>query len=190
MAAAFRASTPSHIVFCGFHQCICGARSHTQNYFLPNGRETNSLCVHYVACHRAEVPDAQLREVADFPWGEVEPTKDELTGRDDYGIDPILLRPIDELEMTRETTNALKAENIYYLGDLVQRTEAELLGQQTRSRTQQVIDVVGDVRQRVETKMVLERLNIPQSAIAEIRRALQTRGLKLGTVFGSHNEEE
>lgn len=42
-------------------------------------------------------------------------------------IDPILLRPVDELELTVRSANCLKAENIHYIGDLVQRTEMELL---------------------------------------------------------------
>lgn len=42
-------------------------------------------------------------------------------------IDPILLRPIDELELTVRSANCLKAENIYYVGDLIQKTEQELL---------------------------------------------------------------
>ena len=42
-------------------------------------------------------------------------------------MDPILLRPVDELELTVRSANCLKAENINYIGDLVQRTEVELL---------------------------------------------------------------
>lgn len=42
-------------------------------------------------------------------------------------IDPVLLRPVDDLELTVRSANCLKAENIYYIGDLVQRTETELL---------------------------------------------------------------
>lgn len=42
-------------------------------------------------------------------------------------IDPILLRPVDDLELTVRSANCLKAENIYYIGDLVQKTEIELL---------------------------------------------------------------
>jgi DNA-directed RNA polymerase subunit alpha len=38
-------------------------------------------------------------------------------------FDPILLRPVDELELTVRSANCLKAENIYYIGDLIQRTE-------------------------------------------------------------------
>ena len=42
-------------------------------------------------------------------------------------IDPILLRPVDDLELKVRSANCLKAENIYYIGDLIQRTEVELL---------------------------------------------------------------
>ena len=42
-------------------------------------------------------------------------------------IDPILLRPVDDLELTVRSANCLKAEDIYYIGDLIQRTETELL---------------------------------------------------------------
>jgi len=42
-------------------------------------------------------------------------------------IDPILLRPVDDLELTVRSANCLKVANIYYIGDLIQRTEAELL---------------------------------------------------------------
>lgn len=39
----------------------------------------------------------------------------------------ILFRPIDDLELTVRSANCLKAENVYYIGDLVQRTETELM---------------------------------------------------------------
>ncbi len=42
-------------------------------------------------------------------------------------VDPILRRPVDDLELTVRSANCLKAENIYYIGDLIQRTENELL---------------------------------------------------------------
>ncbi len=42
-------------------------------------------------------------------------------------VDPILLRPVDDLELTVRSANCLKAENIFYIGDLIQRSETELL---------------------------------------------------------------
>ena len=54
--------------------------------------------------------------------------KEEMIENDDGPqIDPVLLRPVDDLELTVRSANCLKAENIYYIGDLVQRSENELL---------------------------------------------------------------
>ena len=67
-------------------------------------------------------------------------------------FDPILLRPVDELELTVRSANCLKAENIYYIGDLMQRTEVELL------RTP----------------------NLGKKSLTEIKEVLQSHGLTLG----------
>jgi len=48
-------------------------------------------------------------------------------GEDKPKFDPIYLRPVDDLELTVRSANCLKAENIHYIGDLIQRTEVELL---------------------------------------------------------------
>ena len=42
-------------------------------------------------------------------------------------IDPVLLRPVEDLELTVRSANCLKAENVHYIGDLIQRSEMELL---------------------------------------------------------------
>ncbi|HEX8564138.1 MAG TPA: hypothetical protein VF648_00620 [Pyrinomonadaceae bacterium] len=47
----------------GFHLCMCGAMSDNQIHFLPNGQETNSLTVHYLEFHRAEIPESELEKV-------------------------------------------------------------------------------------------------------------------------------
>ena len=46
---------------------------------------------------------------------------------EEEAINPMLLRPIEELELTVRSANCLKAENIHFIGDLVRRTEADLL---------------------------------------------------------------
>jgi DNA-directed RNA polymerase subunit alpha len=46
---------------------------------------------------------------------------------EEQAFDPVLLRPVDDLELTVRSANCLKAENIFYIGDLIQRTEVELL---------------------------------------------------------------
>jgi DNA-directed RNA polymerase subunit alpha len=65
---------------------------------------------------------AQL-EGGDLPLHSTAPARK----RGNTQFDPILLRPVDELELTVRSANCLKAENIYYIGDLIQRTENELL---------------------------------------------------------------
>ena len=67
-------------------------------------------------------------------------------------VDPILLRPVDDLELTVRSANCLKAENIYYIGDLIQRTETELL----------------------------KTPNLGRKSLNEIKEVLASRGLALG----------
>ncbi len=67
-------------------------------------------------------------------------------------VDPILLRPVDDLELTVRSANCLKAENIFYIGDLIQRTENELL----------------------------KTPNLGRKSLNEIKEVLAARGLTLG----------
>ena len=72
---------------------------------------------------------------------------------EDEGIDPLLLRSVDDLELTVRSANCLKAENIYFIGDLIQRTEVELL----------------------------KTPNLGKKSLTEIKDVLANRGLSLGT---------
>lgn len=67
-------------------------------------------------------------------------------------IDPILVRPVDDLELTVRSANCLKAESIYFIGDLIQRTEVELL----------------------------KTPNLGKKSLTEIKDVLASRGLSLG----------
>jgi hypothetical protein len=80
MCAAFRKSRRSDYACGGIHNCFCGACSSDCDYHLPNGDLTNFLCIHYLAHHRAEVPQEQLARIAAFPFGEAEPNERELLG--------------------------------------------------------------------------------------------------------------
>src|SRR5262245_1355844 len=73
MAAAFRKARLSEWGSCGVHECVFGARSTSRDYLLPNGEVTNSLCVHYVAHHRSEVPAGQLARIEAFTFGKAKP---------------------------------------------------------------------------------------------------------------------
>lgn len=65
------------------------------------------------------------QQIAIFVDLEVEQLPEPVKVREE--VDPVLLRPVDDLELTVRSANCLKAENIYYIGDLVQRSETELL---------------------------------------------------------------
>ncbi|HSF92205.1 MAG TPA: DNA-directed RNA polymerase subunit alpha C-terminal domain-containing protein, partial [Paracoccaceae bacterium] len=46
---------------------------------------------------------------------------------DDLEFNPLLLKKVDELELSVRSANCLKNDNIVYIGDLIQKTEAEML---------------------------------------------------------------
>ncbi|MCP0913835.1 MULTISPECIES: DNA-directed RNA polymerase subunit alpha [Legionella] len=70
----------------------------------------------------ASILQRQLHAFVDMKFEE-----SRLDHKERNEFDPILLRPVDDLELTVRSANCLKAENIYYIGDLVQKTENELL---------------------------------------------------------------
>jgi DNA-directed RNA polymerase subunit alpha len=75
--------------------------------------------------HAASILHDQLSVFVDF-----EKVKDQVLEEvvvEEQSFDPVLLRPVDDLELTVRSANCLKAENIFYIGDLIQRTEVELL---------------------------------------------------------------
>lgn len=80
MCGAFRRAATSEYAYGGVHTCRCGAHSTNVDYVLPDGSATNSLCVHYVAHHRSEVPAEQLRVIESFATGEAAPDEKELQG--------------------------------------------------------------------------------------------------------------
>lgn len=67
----------------------------------------------------------QLSVFVDFEKVNEQVTEEAVVVEDTF--DPVLLRPVDDLELTVRSANCLKAENIFYIGDLIQRTEVELL---------------------------------------------------------------
>ncbi len=75
----------------------------------------------------AKILVEQLAVFAQLDGGEIFPPSGSGGHASGTAFDPILLRPVDELELTVRSANCLKAENIYYIGDLIQRTENELL---------------------------------------------------------------
>lgn len=72
---------------------------------------------------------------------------------DQQAINPMFLRPVDDLELTVRSANCLKAESIFYIGDLVQRNETDLL----------------------------KTPNLGKKSLTEIKNVLASHGLSLGT---------
>ena len=79
-------------------------------------------------------------------------------------VDPILLRPIDDLELTVRSANCLKAESILYIGDLVQRTEVELL--KTPNLGKKSLTEIKDVLAQHELSLGMKLENWPPAALA------------------------
>jgi DNA-directed RNA polymerase subunit alpha len=103
-------------------------------------------------------PDEAIRRAATFlkqqlaVFVDLESEGEPATEEQEDEIDPILIRPVDDLELTVRSANCLKAENIYYIGDLIQRTEVELL----------------------------KTPNLGKKSLTEIKDVLASRGLSLG----------
>lgn len=109
--------------------------------------ETNGTIDPEQAIRRAAtVLQQQLAVFVDFDTASDAPV-------DEKGEDPnpILLRPVDDLELTVRSANCLKAENVNYIGDLVQRTEHDLL----------------------------KTPNLGKKSLTEIKEVLASRGLSL-----------
>ncbi|MED7820035.1 MULTISPECIES: DNA-directed RNA polymerase subunit alpha [unclassified Francisella] len=81
-----------------------------------------------------------------------DPTKD---------IDPMLLKHVEELNLTARSSNCLKAVNIRYIGELVQKTENELL----------------------------KAPNFGKKSLTEIKQKLSELGLSLGTAIDNWPED-
>lgn len=82
MTAAFRRRVVGANAYYGFHVCSCGAHSDNRDhYIMYKGIPilTNSLCIHYLAFHRAEVPAEEIERVrALVMYGEADPTREEI----------------------------------------------------------------------------------------------------------------
>ncbi len=103
-------------------------------------------------------PEEAIRRAATIlqqqisPFADIVAEKEVEPEEEQEEVDPLLLRPVDDLELTVRSANCLKAEHIYYIGDLVQRTEVELL----------------------------KTPNLGKKSLTEIKDVLASRGLSLG----------
>jgi hypothetical protein len=129
-------------------QLAAGESDTTEEMYKYLAIETNGVVEPEQAVrYAASVLVEQLSVFADLQG-----TDQPATERSSPQVDPILLRPVDDLELTVRSANCLKAENIYYIGDLIQRTETELL----------------------------KTPNLGRKSLNEIKEVLASKGLTLG----------
>ncbi|MCI4410635.1 MAG: DNA-directed RNA polymerase subunit alpha [Thiotrichales bacterium] len=110
--------------------------------------ETNgTLDPEEVIRQAATILHVQLSAFVDMTYTDVK-----TTGVKEVEFEPVFLQPVDDLELTVRSANCLKAENIFYIGDLVQRAESALL----------------------------KTPNLGKKSLQEIKDVLAQRGLSLG----------
>ncbi|MBP7900715.1 MAG: DNA-directed RNA polymerase subunit alpha [Gammaproteobacteria bacterium] len=110
--------------------------------------ETNgTLDPEEVIRQAATILHVQLSAFVDMTYTDVK-----TTGVKEIEFEPVFLQPVDDLELTVRSANCLKAENIFYIGDLVQRAESALL----------------------------KTPNLGKKSLQEIKDVLAQRGLSLG----------
>jgi hypothetical protein len=142
MVAALRqGSKPSGYIVLGVVTCVCGAMASMMNVTLPNGWLTNDLSVHYLAYHRAQVPQWQLDAVRTLPAGLEPPTEAEMYAprfRSEVA-DDLLMADVDNMEADFPDTDVVR---LTY--DLVVINHGRMAAHLTRAEVTLSIDGVWD----------------------------------------------
>lgn len=126
--------------------------------------ETNGTIDPEAAIRRAAtILQEQLAVFVELKHEEDLPVQEELTE-----INPMMLRPVDELELTVRAANCLKAENIFYIGDLVQKTETELLKTPNLGKKS-----LGEIKDILSTHSLALGMRIPNWPPAWIKEAVK-----------------
>ncbi len=95
--------------------------------------------------YAARILKDQLSIFVNFDEPEAASRADE---EDDLEFNPLLLKKVDELELSVRSANCLKNDNIVYIGDLIQKTEAEMLrtpnfGRKSLNEIKEVLTTMG-----------------------------------------------
>jgi DNA-directed RNA polymerase subunit alpha len=112
----------------------------------------------------------QLSVFVDFE--KVNPEIEEKEVEVEEVFDPVLLRPVDDLELTVRSANCLKAENIFYIGDLIQRTEVELL--KTPNLGKKSLTEIKDILALKGLSLGMRLENWPPDKLADQSHAIST----------------
>ncbi len=112
----------------------------------------------------------QLSVFVDFEKVNDQVTEEEVAVEEVF--DPVLLRPVDDLELTVRSANCLKAENIFYIGDLIQRTEVELL--KTPNLGKKSLTEIKDILALKGLSLGMRLENWPPDNLADQSHAIST----------------
>jgi len=91
--------------------------------------------------------------------------------RDELPFNKNLLRKVDELELSVRSANCLKNDNIIYIGDLVQKTEAEML--RTPNFGRKSLNEIKEVLSQMNLHLGMEIPNWPPENIEDLAKKLE-----------------
>ena len=91
--------------------------------------------------------------------------------RPELPFNPNLLRKVDELELSVRSANCLKNDNIVYIGDLVQKTEAEML--RTPNFGRKSLNEIKEVLTQMGLHLGMEVGGWPPENIEELARKVE-----------------
>ncbi len=90
---------------------------------------------------------------------------------EDGAINRYLLKKVDELELSVRSANCLKNDNIIYIGDLVQKTEAEML--RTPNFGRKSLNEIKEVLQQMGLRLGMDIPGWPPENIEEMAKKLE-----------------
>jgi DNA-directed RNA polymerase alpha subunit len=88
------------------------------------------------------------------------------------GFQIIFFKKVDELELSVRTANCLKNDNIIYIGDLVQKSEEEML--RTPNFGRKSLNEIKEVLEQMGLQVGLEILGWPPEDVEELSKNLAT----------------
>ena len=113
--------------------------------------------------------DSSVRPSA--PIGHAAPSSSGDTSSDTQQINRYLLKKVDELELSVRSANCLKNDNIIYIGDLVQKTEAEML--RTPNFGRKSLNEIKEVLSSMGLRLGMEIPGWPPENIEEMAKKLE-----------------
>jgi len=110
----------------------------------------------------------QLQPFINFDEPEVLPDQSQI---ETLSFNSNLLKKVEELELSVRSANCLKNDNIIYIGDLVQKSESEML--RTPNFGRKSLNEIKEVLNTMSLYLGMEIPNWPPDNIAELSKKLE-----------------